>query len=110
MLRRRSTLRAMLAPNRLPSHTVLLFAERQDIPCGVVFPMQARATHRARMPPDGQAFLDQDAAAGTALAGVGRRHGDHCTTVASGLVAQDAQEPTPPRSTAALGEAIIPDC
>jgi hypothetical protein len=41
---------------------------------GVVVPMQACPTVRAALPADGYALLDQDAAARTGLAGVGRRN------------------------------------
>jgi hypothetical protein len=39
-----------------------------------VVPVQARATVRALVPADGQAFLDDDTAARTGLAGIGGRH------------------------------------
>src|SRR5262249_3079794 len=58
----------------LPGPTALS-AERQDLLGGVVVPMAARAAVRAAMPADRQTCLDQDAAARTRLAGVGRRHG-----------------------------------
>src|SRR5262245_31389718 len=69
--------------------------------------MEACSTLRAAMPPDGQAFSDQNAAARTPLAGERRINRCHSSTGACCLVSEDDQECAPPRVLDAFGEVMI---
>jgi hypothetical protein len=61
------------------------------------------------MPPHGETFLDDHAAARTGLAGVGRRYGYHSLPGTHCLESEEAQESTPARVTDALGEMMVPE-
>ena len=99
----RSRLTALSRP------TSQLLSQPQNVQGGVVIAVEAGPTLRAEMPADRQTFVDQDAAARTSLAGVGRRNHFHSLPGACSLESEDGEESRPPSIADALGEVVVPD-
>src|SRR5260221_8354590 len=70
--------------------------------------MEARSEGRARVPPDGEPLLDEDAAARTGLRGERRWHGYGSLPSVCCFESEDSAELPPAGIADALGEGVVP--
>ncbi len=90
----------------LPEPTVFC-PQAQDVERGVMIPVEACPAFRALVPPNGQAFPHQHAAARTGLRGERRRHGYGSLPSVCCFGCEEGAELAPASITDALGEVVV---